>query len=109
MTVTELKSLADFQRINTGTNKIIVYSKASWCRPCESIGPIYDQLASTYASQLDFYSFDVDEVDDVLSEELGIRSMPTFIYLRNGMTKGHVVGANQDRLEEFLAQAAKDK
>ncbi|CAD6940821.1 unnamed protein product [Tilletia controversa] len=105
MAVIELKSLAHFEQVNTGPKKIIVYSKASWCRPCELISPLYEKLATDYASQLDFYAFDVDDADD-LSEELSIRSVPTFVYPRDGAVRGQMVGSNQDKLEAFIAQTA---
>ncbi|KAK0529244.1 hypothetical protein OC834_003750 [Tilletia horrida] len=107
MTVTEIKSLRQFQQINAGPDKIVIYSKASWCRPCETIGPYFDKLAAEHASSIHFYFFDVDEVED-LPEELGIRSMPTFVYLRDGIPRGQVVGANTDKLDEFIDRTLKD-
>ncbi|KAK0552595.1 hypothetical protein OC846_001854 [Tilletia horrida] len=108
MPVTEITSLRQFQRVNAGPNKIIIYSKASWCRPCETIGPIFEKLAAQHEGKIDFYVFDVDEVAD-LPEELGIRSMPTFIYLKDGLPRGQVVGANASKLEEFFTKALEDE
>ncbi|KAL9932601.1 hypothetical protein V8E36_008718 [Tilletia maclaganii] len=85
-TVTEIKSLDHFKQIRDGggPDKIIIYAKAvssmflvlschsrppvtrifppfkSWCRPCESIGPVFDKVAEQHSSKVDFYAFDVD-------------------------------------------------
>ena len=63
---------------------------AAWCGPCKMLGPIIDELS---ISNTDFTigKVNVDE-NSVLSSSYGIKSIPTIIFLKNGVVVDKVVG-----------------
>jgi thioredoxin 1 len=48
-----------------------------------------------------FLKFDVDDIPD-LTQELGIRAMPTFFVFKDGEKAGDLVGANPTALLELI-------
>ena len=48
-----------------------------------------------------FFKLDIDEVPDV-TQELGIRAMPTFLFFRDGEKVNEVVGANPKAIEAAI-------
>ena len=55
-------------------------------------------------SSVYFAKIDVDELPE-LSQELGIRAMPTFIAFKNGEKLDTLVGANRGRLEALIVKS----
>ncbi|KAL9941955.1 hypothetical protein D7B24_004591 [Verticillium nonalfalfae] len=113
MGVHNINSKADFYKAINGEevtlaadnvlpskNVAILDCFATWCGPCKTIAPIYAQLSEKYTS-VNFLKIDVDEVPD-LSQELGIRAMPTFMVFKDGQKVEEIVGANPPALEKAL-------
>jgi len=76
---------------------------ATWCGPCRVISPIFEKLSNEFDG-VAFYKVDVDEQADI-SEEVGIRAMPTFFLFENGEKKGELVGASPPKLQELVTKA----
>ena len=49
---------------------------APWCGPCKAIGPMLDELASTYGEQVKFTKCNVDD-NPVTPGKFGIKAIPT--------------------------------
>lgn len=56
---------------------------ASWCSPCTTMAPIVEEAASQYKGRLKIAKLDVEENQTVASQ-LGIMSIPTFVFFKNG-------------------------
>jgi thioredoxin 1 len=56
---------------------------ATWCGPCKAIAPTFEKLAAEFPS-VTFLKVDVDQAGLELREKWGIRSVPTFVFLRKG-------------------------
>lgn len=54
-----------------------------------------------FKDKVHFVKFDVDELPE-LSQELGIRAMPTFLFYKNGQKVDEMVGANPPMLLQNL-------
>jgi thioredoxin 1 len=65
---------------------------AAWCEPCKTMLPILAGLARAYADQVRMVAVDVDH-EQVLAEQFSVRSMPTFVILRDGREVGRIVGS----------------
>lgn len=67
---------------------------APWCGPCKQIAPVIEELAAEYEGRVIIGKCDVDENTD-LPLEFGIRSIPTFIFFKDGKVVNKHVGATQ--------------
>ncbi|KAM0265137.1 hypothetical protein ACHAQJ_000290 [Trichoderma viride] len=54
-----------------------------------------------FKDKVHFVKFDVDELPE-LSQELGIRAMPTFLFFKNGEKVDEMIGANPPLLLQTL-------
>lgn len=74
----------------------VIYFTASWCGPCQRIGPVYEELSSKYRDIL-FFKVDVDE-NEKLAQDFNITSMPTFIFYKSKNNHKQLNGADKDKL-----------
>ena len=71
---------------------VIVDFWATWCRPCQMMGPIVDELADEYAGQVIVAKMDVDQCNSICAR-YGITNIPNFKLFKNGVEVGNLVGA----------------
>ncbi|MGB4329258.1 MAG: thioredoxin domain-containing protein, partial [Tenuifilum sp.] len=62
-----------------GDKPAIVDFWASWCAPCRIAGPILEELAKEYDGKIYVYKVNTQN-EQQISAELGIQSIPTFIF-----------------------------
>jgi thioredoxin 1 len=63
------------------------------------ISPMFEKFAAEApADKIAFYKVDVDEQDQI-SQEVGIKAMPTFVFFKNGQKLNEVVGAIPQQLQ----------
>ena len=75
---------------------------AVWCGPCRALAPQIDALANDYAGKVRFYKMDVDAARQPPSE-LGIMSIPTVIFFKDGQPVEKSVGLKaKDQLAKIL-------
>ncbi|MBQ6613493.1 MAG: thioredoxin [Alistipes sp.] len=63
-----------------GDKPALVDFYASWCRPCQMLSPIVDEMAEEYAGRVDIYKVNVDDEQE-LAAHFNIRSIPTLVYI----------------------------
>ncbi len=83
-----------------GQAKQVYYFTASWCPPCKMIGPVFEKMAPEF-TDIQFLKIDVDEVPDA-AQKHGVRSVPTFKFVRDGLPEGEVVGADEGSIRNEL-------
>jgi thioredoxin 1 len=71
---------------------VVIDFFAPWCGPCKRIAPVYVELAEKY-SQITFLKVDVDESEDIGSK-YSIESLPTFVFLKDGVEVKRIEGAD---------------
>lgn len=64
---------------------------APWCGPCQSLGPIMEEIASEQSSKAKFGKFNVDE-DLNIPTEFGIQSIPAVLFFKNGAVIQTLIG-----------------
>lgn len=81
---------------------IVVDFSASWCGPCNKIFPqIQEMSTNTKYTNVVFLEVDIDHNAE-LAEKCNIRSMPTFIFYKNGVKVAEFSGANLEKLEQTI-------
>jgi len=87
-----------------GDTPIVFDIWASWCGPCMRVGPTFEELAGNFEGRMIFAKLNADQAIDVL-QELGVRSIPTFMLFRNGDEVDRLTGACDKRtLSNFIEQ-----
>ena len=86
---------------------VLVDFWAPWCGPCKMVGPLLEQAAKKYAGKLIVAKINIDDDSDT-AESLGIQSIPTLLFVKNGeivnRTVGSMPAADLDKkIQEFLA------
>lgn len=70
---------------------VLVDFWAEWCNPCKMISPMIDKMAKEYEGRMKIVKMDVDSNSNVPSN-LGIRSIPTLVFYKNGVMAEQIVG-----------------
>jgi len=65
---------------------------ASWCGPCKMMAPVFAEAAGQLEPKLRLVKIN-SEQEQVLSGELGIRSIPTLILFKKGAEVARMSGA----------------
>lgn len=80
---------------------VVVDFFATWCGPCKQISPVFVNYSKRYTPDVVFLKVDVDKQPQI-SEECGIKSMPTFQAYANGKQVGQFSGASAEKLRQMI-------
>lgn len=84
---------------------VLVDFWATWCAPCQMVGPIIEEVADEYLGKLKVCKMDVDNNTDTPSQ-YGIRGIPTMLIFKNGKIEATKVGAlPKNQLLSFIDNA----
>lgn len=103
----------DFDELVAERGIVVVDFWASWCGPCRMMEPILGEIAVEYAPRgVRVLKVNVDEAPR-LSQDFGIRSIPTLMFFRDGEALYEMVGMVpkpilERELGELLADGAGD-
>lgn len=90
----ELVTAAQLEELKSSGQPVLVDYFANWCGPCKALIPRLEKLEGEYPN-VKFVKVNVDENMDH-SVEMGIRSVPTVIILKDGAEFNRSSGANAD-------------
>jgi thioredoxin 1 len=82
---------ANFQDIINSDKPVLVDFWAEWCGPCLMLGPTVEELAEEMDGKAIVGKLNVDNNPNV-TNEFGIRSIPTLLVFKNGQVVGKQVG-----------------
>ena len=78
----------------------VLYFTADWCNPCKKVKPIVEEMNKDSVTK--FQMIDVDSEME-LTKKFEIRSVPTFILIKNGKEIKRTTGAQtREQLEAFV-------
>ncbi|CAG2113917.1 unnamed protein product [Medioppia subpectinata] len=88
---------------SSGPNKLLVIDfTASWCGPCQRIGPVFERLSNQYTSGV-FLKVDVDLCPET-AQTYSVEAMPTFVFIKNRVVLTRVRGADPNALESKVRE-----
>ncbi|MHA1206835.1 MAG: thioredoxin [Candidatus Hodarchaeales archaeon] len=71
---------------------LVDFSADAWCRPCQIMAPVYEELSHDYAKKVVFLKINTDH-NPQASGKYRIFSVPTFIMFRSGKRIAQRAGA----------------
>lgn len=85
---------------------VLVDFSATWCGPCQMMGPVLEQMAAEYEGKAKIVKVDIDESME-LAQKYQIMSVPNMIIFKDGAPKDAVVGAVpavylKEKLDKYL-------
>ena len=81
---------------------VVVDFSATWCGPCQMMGPVMEKLAKDFEGKAKVAKIDIDENSD-LAMKYNIMSVPSMLFFKNGEIKAQVIGAvPEEHLSEKL-------
>lgn len=70
-------------------NQQLLYFYAEWCAPCQTLGPVMDEIRR----QIPVQKLNVDYTDPSTIQKYGIRNIPTVILIENGNEIRRFIGS----------------
>ena len=97
-----LTSMDEFNACHTeaGDKLVIIDFTATWCPPCQRIGPIFIAMAPEFPDVV-FKKVDVDAAAPI-AQHVGIACMPTFKVYKNGVEVGKLEGASEQGIKDLI-------
>ncbi len=71
-------------------NPVLVDFWATWCRPCQMVAPILEELTQDYAGKLTIAKLDVDQ-NQQTAQKYRVMSIPTMIIFKQGKPVANIV------------------
>lgn len=83
---------------------VLVDFWAPWCGPCQTQGPIIDELADEVGDKAKIYKLNVDDNTEIASQ-YGIMSIPALKVFKNGEVVEEMVGVHdKGQLNEVITK-----
>ncbi|MCI4332777.1 MAG: thioredoxin [Thermoplasmata archaeon] len=98
MSVQELDG-AGFDKFSSGSPVAVVDVWAPWCGPCRMVSPIVERLADRYNGKVAFGKLNSDDHGEKAGQ-LGIMSIPTLLFYKEGKLVDRIVGAYPEEVIE---------
>ena len=95
-----------FDQVIDGNTNVLVDCWAPWCGPCKRLGPIIDEIANEYGSQVKVVKLNVDDAPGI-SARFNINAIPTVLMFRNKVLLKTLVGLRPKA--DLLAEMADAK
>lgn len=87
---------------DTANELVLLKFWATWCNPCKAMAPVVERVVDEVGG-VRLVSVDVDDETE-LSTEYNIRSIPSFVLLKDGQVINRLVGVTSaERFRDFLS------
>lgn len=75
--------MSNFDTIIKSEKPVLVDFFATWCGPCQMLGPILKQVKDSLGDRISIIKIDVDKNQQIASQ-YQVRGVPTMILFQNG-------------------------
>lgn len=83
---------SNFESLLNSGKPLMIDFWAQWCGPCLAMAPVIEEIAKEYDGQAIVGKLDVDN-NPMVSQQFGIRNIPTILFFNNGQLVDKQVGA----------------
>ena len=88
----------DFESEVVKSDKLVIVDFwAEWCGPCRAIAPLLAEVAKEMPDKVKIVKINVDTEQD-LAQKYGISSIPTLLFVKDGVVREEVVGAKPKKV-----------
>jgi thioredoxin len=101
---------ANFEKEINSTDKfVLVDFFATWCEPCNVLGPILEKVAKHFKEEVVLFKANVDDVP-VTAQKFEVESIPKIVLFKNGKAVNGFVGLIPEKaIKEWLENIIKQK
>ena len=97
----------EFNTLIQSEKPVLVDFFATWCGPCQVLGPILKQVKDTLGDQIKIVKIDVDKNQE-LASRWQVRGVPTMIMFQNGKQLWRQSGVlSKEQILQVLAEKKK--
>ena len=94
----------NFETLISDNKPVLVDFYADWCRPCQMMAPLLEDVKSQIGDQATIIKINVDE-NQALAAQYGIQSIPSLLIFKQGEVVWREVGVH--RPTELMAALKK--
>lgn len=87
-----VNTLDELKEVVTTNNIAVVDLYATWCKPCQEMLPVIEELSNT--NDIPFYKVDIDEVPDAKTFT-GAKAVPMLYIYKEGRIREFAFGVNE--------------